>query len=276
MLVVKTPDAARNPKLAKVSLGLETKGISVKADAIGVLTATDDVGKVVFQAAPAEMWDAGAVTPKAGEQPQRRTVFPVELSGKQLTLVPNQKMLTDPGTKFPVEIDPTWSTGQGGWGLAYDEPSSYRGNTYWGGDGDGVFKVGYSSWEWPTVRVRSYFQFDIGALHGSQIRGAETNILEVHAPSCAPKWVDLYHTGGIGPGLSWNNQPALIQKVGSAEVAHGYNGCGPDWVGFDVGGAVASSVNARGQTVTFGLISGDESATYKEISPGRSSTRTRT
>ncbi|MEV6878391.1 LamG-like jellyroll fold domain-containing protein [Amycolatopsis sp. NPDC051128] len=260
VLVVKTPAAARNPRLAKVSFGLETKGISVRAGAGGVLNATDDGGKVVFQAPPAQMWDAGAKVPQAGERPQRRAIIPVELSSKQLRLVPDQKMLTDPGTRFPVEIDPTWSTGQNGWGLVYDEPSGYRGNTYWGGDGDGVAKVGYSSWESPTVRIRSYFQFDISALLGSQVLGAEANFLEVHAPSCAPKWVDLYHTGGIDAGLNWNNQPGWISKVGWAEVAHGYPGCGPDWVGFDVGGAVASSINAWGSTVTFGLVSGDEGA----------------
>ena len=205
----------------------------------------------------------GAVTPKAGGAAAAPDRVPGGTVGQAAHLGAEPEDADRSGDEVPCRDDRPGVLAKAAGDCAYDEPSSYRGNTYWGGDGDGVFKVGYSSWEWPTVRVRSYFQFDIGALHGSQIRGAETNILEIHAPSCAPKWVDLYHTGGIGPGLSWNNQPALIQKVGWAEVAHGYNGCGPNWVGFDVGGAVASSVNARGQTVTFGLISGDENATYE-------------
>jgi hypothetical protein len=256
VLVVKTAAAAG--RLTRIPFGLETRGLAVETVAGGVLRATDPAGIVVFQAPPAEMWDAGARG--ADGRARQRAAFPVEVSANGLVLVPDRKLLTDPATRFPVEIDPSWSAGQSGWGLAYDVPAEYRGNTYWGGDGDGFAKVGYSSWESPTVRVRSYFQFDVGDLHGSQILDAEVNFFEVWAPSCTAKRVDLQYTEPTGPGLSWNNQPSWNALAGSVDAAHGYPNCGADWIGFAVGDEVADATGRGLPTATFGLVSGDESA----------------
>jgi hypothetical protein len=101
--------------------------------------------------------------------PERRKVtMPVEVTDGRLTIVPDQKLLTDPAARFPIEIDPDWSSGRNAWALIYQQ---HPADHYWFGDGDGIAKVGYcGDWEWPTVTVRSYFQFDVWALGGKDRR----------------------------------------------------------------------------------------------------------
>ncbi|MFJ3216605.1 ricin-type beta-trefoil lectin domain protein [Kitasatospora sp. NPDC086801] len=60
VLVVKTPAAAKDPKVAALSLGMKADGVSVTADAAGNLSATDAGGRVVFRAPAPQMWDSSA------------------------------------------------------------------------------------------------------------------------------------------------------------------------------------------------------------------------
>ncbi|WP_416979053.1 LamG domain-containing protein [Streptomyces sp. T028] len=62
LLVVKTPEAAADPRLAKVDLGMTTDGLKVAEDATGAIVAEDSVvGGTVFQAGKPSMWDSAAV-----------------------------------------------------------------------------------------------------------------------------------------------------------------------------------------------------------------------
>ncbi|MFI7497870.1 LamG domain-containing protein [Streptomyces sp. NPDC049687] len=62
LLVVKTPEAAADPRLAKVDLGMTTDGLKVAEDATGAIVAEDSVvGGTVFHAGKPSMWDSAAV-----------------------------------------------------------------------------------------------------------------------------------------------------------------------------------------------------------------------
>ncbi|MDY0811851.1 RICIN domain-containing protein [Kitasatospora purpeofusca] len=58
VLVVKTPEAAKNPRIKDLTLGMRADGVSVSADAGGNLNATDAGGRVVFRAPAPTMWDS--------------------------------------------------------------------------------------------------------------------------------------------------------------------------------------------------------------------------
>ncbi|MEU0932955.1 LamG-like jellyroll fold domain-containing protein [Embleya sp. NPDC005971] len=158
---------------------------------------------------------------------------------------------------------PQWSSGPGGWALVYGLPGDLRGQSYWPGDGDGVAKVGFSSWERPTVLVRSYFQYDVGALAGKQVLRAEFNVFESYAPSCTPQPVQVWQTGVVEPWTTWDTQPPAIRELDTRTVANGYDSrCPVDWVGFDVT-AAAQDAAAGNRLVTLMLRAPDEGDRYQ-------------
>nr|WP_042190733.1 LamG-like jellyroll fold domain-containing protein [Kibdelosporangium sp. MJ126-NF4]CEL19549.1 serine/threonine protein kinase [Kibdelosporangium sp. MJ126-NF4]CTQ94651.1 serine/threonine protein kinase [Kibdelosporangium sp. MJ126-NF4] len=263
VLVVKDRAAALNPELRKLSFGMRTKGVTVQPQQDGTAAAVDGVGNQVFRTGKAVMWDAT----------RKITPVPMGVGTDELSLVPDQALLTGPDTQYPVEIDPDWGVGKSAWALVYGIPDRYRGQSYWWGDGDGVAKVGYSQWEDPVVQARSYFQFDVSGLFGKHILSAEFNALETYAPSCSAREVGLHETGAITPGTTWNAQPWIGQQLGRVNTANGWGpNCPAKWLGFNVIGAVGNSVNTRTPTTTLMLKAVDEGDTYawKKFDPNPS------
>lgn len=61
LLVVKTPQAAAAPEIAKIALGLKTVGLKVSEDASWAIAAKDEaVDGTVFEAGKPKMWDSAA------------------------------------------------------------------------------------------------------------------------------------------------------------------------------------------------------------------------
>ncbi|MFB9627401.1 LamG-like jellyroll fold domain-containing protein [Nonomuraea helvata] len=176
----------------------------------------------------------------------------------ELPVKVDRKQLAAKDTAFPVTLaanGPSLDAPKSGWAEVAD--MGLAGNSYWGGDGDPVAKVGYSAWDRPIVRYRSYFLFDIGALRGKHVLNAQFNARENYAPSCSPRVVDLYHTGPIGPGLTWNTQP-WATYIGGQNVAFGYSGCPANVIGWTVTGNVESALGSGSAGVAFMLRAGDE------------------
>lgn len=66
LLVVKTPEAAADPRLARLDLGMSTDGLKVAEQASGAIVAEDAaVGGSVFEAGKPTMWDSAAVSEAA-------------------------------------------------------------------------------------------------------------------------------------------------------------------------------------------------------------------
>ncbi|MCX5370288.1 LamG domain-containing protein [Streptomyces sp. NBC_00103] len=73
VFVVKTPEAAANEELKKLTFGLKAQGLDVREGAAGNLAAVDGSGRTVFKAPPARMWDSAgeaAVTPQTPQTPK--------------------------------------------------------------------------------------------------------------------------------------------------------------------------------------------------------------
>ena len=265
VLVVKTREAADNPRLAEVELGFDAHGLTVALDPEGGLAARNDAGDVVFESSRVEMTDSPALAARMGDEPIEaptvgalQSVGKMELSGDKLTLIPDQKLLDHPDANYPVQIDPYWTAPQNAWAKVMSgKPTS----SYWFGGLDGAeAKAGYCGWAGCNGIgvVRSYFQFDTGALAGANILGAEFNVRETWAPSCQARPVELWRTGAIGAGTTWNAQPAGSPIPGaSANVAYGYGGCAANWIGY----GVASALSPGGLT-TFMLKAANEGDAY--------------
>ncbi|MFD9429754.1 LamG-like jellyroll fold domain-containing protein [Streptomyces sp. NPDC060002] len=70
VFVVKTPEAAANEELKKLTFGLRAQGLDVREGAAGNLVAVDGSGRTVFKAPPARMWDSAGETAATSETPE--------------------------------------------------------------------------------------------------------------------------------------------------------------------------------------------------------------
>ncbi|MFJ8404143.1 hypothetical protein ACIQ9K_27170 [Streptomyces microflavus] len=72
VLIVKTPEAAGDPRLKKLTLGMKTAGLDVRRGGAGNLTAVDGDGRTVFRAPPAQMWDSAGAAAAPGSAASNR------------------------------------------------------------------------------------------------------------------------------------------------------------------------------------------------------------
>ncbi|MCF6476486.1 hypothetical protein FAF44_50350 [Nonomuraea sp. MG754425] len=257
VLVVKDRAAAANPELAELSFGLDTEGVEFRDDGHGNLLARDAKGRQVFGSGAPMAWDSGTA----------RTVGELELNKDELVLRPDRKLLSDPGTRFPVYIDPDFAAGLTGMALVLSG-SRYADQSFWGGDGENVAKVGYCGWDYCNGIgiARSYFQYNAAFLAGRHVLAAEFNVFESYAPSCSKRKVQAWGTNPVGSGTTWNNQPypgGSPVHLGTADAAHGYNAsCPGAWVGFNAVGAVNKGLASHGGQVAILLKAEDEGDAY--------------
>jgi hypothetical protein len=172
---------------------------------------------------------------------------------------PGAGRVVTPGTSAPSAIRPNASTNPGmtGWAEAY---ANFPNVTYWGGDGTACpgtapqplcAKVGLAYDR--SVTVRSFFQFDVSGLAGKNIQSAQVSILEAYAPSCSATGIEIYETGPVGPGTTWNAQPSWERYIGTDGHAYGYTGaCPRNTIGFDATQAVKDGPGNSG-VATFGF-----------------------
>ncbi|WP_406305077.1 LamG domain-containing protein [Streptomyces sp. NBC_00885] len=240
LLVVKTPEAASNPKLAKLDLGLKADGLKLKEDASGALRAEDAaVGGTVFEAGKPTMWDSAAVKEAAsksrgtkavakalaagGAEAQSRTQAPaaalegaggggktaplgVEIAKGKLTLIPDQKLLTSADTVFPVVIDPIQrTTSRTAWTGVMSGMPTEQDWKYADSAGVGKCPTDYNPVSCNGVGVRRLlFTMPTSFYKGKQILGATFSARVAHIYSASPtaEPIQLYRIGGANYSIT--------------------------------------------------------------------------
>ncbi|MFI6055189.1 FG-GAP-like repeat-containing protein [Streptomyces violascens] len=280
VLVVKTPQAARNPKLATVRLSTATSGLTLTNDSAGALNAEDSSGTTVFSAPTPVMWDSStsALAPAKSQALFMQSPAPAGVTGttasgpsggaKQadlratagrdgVILTPDQKLLTAPDTHFPVYIDPNWmprNTGNTAWGGIWEAHKSEPWDTAkWDDPG-----VGYQGWQADTGIERVFYKFDTSFYSGKTIGSATLNMLETYSASigCETYGVNVYRADSFSSGISWNTAPATHEKIGSASVTGTRNN---DCPGNQPALAdVTSAVANAGSSLSVGVFAADE------------------
>lgn len=208
LLVVKSRAAAKH--VTAVKLGLQTSGLTVKPGEQGAFDLVDAAGKAVFKVPSSLMWDSkkqnDPETPRTDHAP-----VGVEFGDGLLTLTPDQKLLTDPDTVYPIYIDPDGRVvnHDGAWTVVYDNGTAkMREGKHWQG------KNQEAETEWwvkvdPTARsgrapqtpgpllTRSYFQFNTSFLEGKDVHKARLDATVVHASTACnvDRWHKLHRAG---------------------------------------------------------------------------------
>ncbi|WP_304451428.1 LamG-like jellyroll fold domain-containing protein [Nocardiopsis sp. YSL2] len=233
VLVVHTPEAAQAPELAELQLALGTEGVTVTEDEHGNLEAVGDQGgQGVFAVQAPAMWDsAGAEEAAESEDP---TVAP--LSGSRveqvetavgvdsIRLLPDQAMLADEATDYPVYIDPSVSANRPNWGYV---DKAYPNQEYFNPTVD---SVGVGRIEWDRVYTRrAFFQFTtMGRTeHSNTIIHSATLRTEVDwAYDCnSDSHIQLHRVDRFNSNTTWNNQPTTRTKQDEKNVTGGWATC---------------------------------------------------
>ncbi|MEV0322454.1 FG-GAP-like repeat-containing protein [Streptomyces sp. NPDC050658] len=277
LLVVKTREAADNPLLKQVRYGLDADGVRVRTDQTGNLTAVNPAGQEVFTAPAPEMWDSAgvpdtelsatkakdvaALSDKHRSSPARpgedlfeprygaaTTRMPLKATAGELVVTPDQKVLSDPDTIFPVYIDPTVSSPRLGW-TAVDK--QHPTTSYWNHSSK-IARVGHEPETGGTWR--SFVQFDPRKLHGKQIAKSTLRIKNTHSWSCTKKPVEAWLTGAISSATTWNKQPTWGTKYATVTAAKGWSSsCPAGNLEFDVKGATTQAASKNWDKLAFGL-----------------------
>lgn len=264
VLVVKTREAAKDPRLGTLRFALSGRGVTTKTDARGNLHAVDGAGKPVFLGAAPTMWDNSRlvgsedrslkVRSKGPGTSRRQASMRTKLVGATLEVTPDARVLADPATEFPVYLDPGFTSAKLNWtGVWTGNPDQ----SYW--NSSDVAKVG--SPNNGTYKMRPFFTMNTNGLQGKKILTASFNTSLLTSASCTPAPVDLGLVGSISPATTWNNQPSWWRTLDTETVAKGAAGCPAGGVAFNAVSAVEEAAAKGWSAVTLGLRAPNENTT---------------
>ncbi|MEW5655267.1 FG-GAP-like repeat-containing protein [Streptomyces cinereoruber] len=298
VFVVKTPQAAQNPKLAQMQFGISADGLTIEKDPeTGSLTAKDPGGQIVFSSAAPMMWDSttsaqstpagasarlGAMTATTGTTQgtgdgspfdpgvgAQDAVMPTALTSDTLTITPDQNLLNGAETTYPVYIDPSWGYGdrqKWNWTRVYKK---YPGQSFW--NAKDPVRVGYEAETGGSNRIsRSFFQLDISHLKNTEVKEATFRVKNTWSWSCQARPVYLYPTGPINSKTNWTNQPGKLttSPLSTVNKSKGWippdgsdSACPAGDLEFNATNWVKSRAAAGAESVTFGLYA-DENDTF--------------
>ncbi|MFI6299915.1 LamG-like jellyroll fold domain-containing protein [Nonomuraea sp. NPDC050790] len=297
VLVVKTAQAAKDPRLATIKLGLSAPGLTVREAGDGTQEAVDEAtGAVVYEAPVPIMWDStpppatmralAADLPESDEpdgnvgadasatQPgdtSKIAAVATTVANGEMTLTPDASLLTGADTTYPVYIDPMWDTPRASARLMVSSAGWAKYN-FTKNEGMGRCPRDYP----PSGRYcngwyekRLFYRVPTARFAHKQIISAEFHAKETFATSCRKRIVDIHLATAFGPGSTWNStKDNWGRRLDSRNVAKGWSsGCPGGDVLFNVTSAVQEAARKGWSNTTFGLRArdGDDQLAWKRF-----------
>jgi Concanavalin A-like lectin/glucanases superfamily len=286
VLEIKNAAAAANPDLRQLRIATTADGLTVQTDAAGNMTAAPVGGAPQFVAPPPQMWDSAslsgtaqataaaapaasgataaraaessAAAPAAGAHVAR---IGMSTAAGALVLVPDQTMLTQSTTKFPVFVDPSVnpaSSGTSGYVETQQGCPSYHTWDVAQTNGEGIGDQNYPGSACEGL-YRSFYQINTSNLNSSMVVSSATLLTaETYGSdqSCSHTWpVTVSWTGGINSSTDWSNQPAAISSIQTMWPKTAW--CGTQDVNFNVTSLIQQAAGGNWANATLGLY-GDE------------------
>ncbi|MFE5911447.1 FG-GAP repeat domain-containing protein [Streptomyces wedmorensis] len=306
LLVVKTPQAAANPALKTIRFSLATDGVRVSADPHGNLTAVDTAGQEVFTAPTPLMWDSSTpastglgkalaanapAPPTDGSEPgpgAKTADLGLSIGKGSLALAPDQQLLVDDDTTYPVYIDPTFAVGgaREAWAIAYKATpnTAYFNGAGWhnsdGSVGTNLARAGYE--DYTNGLGRSFFRMDSNNLWNTRkkIKSSTFRIKNVWSYSCQDRRTELWLTAQISSSTTWTSQDNTsmwIRKLSHNDQSLGWGSACPGGnLAFDVTSAANDAAAMKLNNMTLGLRATNEADPYawKKFDAGTASLST--
>ncbi|MEV0430858.1 DNRLRE domain-containing protein [Micromonospora sp. NPDC050495] len=292
LLIVKNRDAAK--AVGAVSYGLRSTTLIFRHDAdTGGVRALAKAGGQEISSIPSPFaWDSAGRDPEADPGAALRTAVGtsadvLKLSGlggaepgAKRAPIPTRLerdgtgdvrlhldaaaggLLTDPAALFPVFLDPTLISGKQAWATVYSQhptTNTWNGTNFNSGTTDA--RVGYD--QSTPLRARSFWRMGYStSLKGAKVSSATFKVLNNHSWSCTSREMQLWLTGAISSGTTWNAQPSWRAEQQRKSFAHGYgSSCADDYVSFNVLGGAQQASDEGWSNITFGMRATSESDT---------------
>jgi RHS repeat-associated protein len=262
--VIKTKPA--NPNALQLPLHVDGDGLKV-VDSDGSTTSgmsiVDDKGHQVGAVGAPITTDS---SPRNHDQVMSELKLSRESGTDVITIRPDIELLTDPATKFPVTVDPTFTVNSGAdisdTYVRSDAPSTnYVGST--------ELQVGtYNS---GTAKARSYLKFRGDKTYGNRIWSASLQVWESYSYSCTASDLRVYGASSTDlANATWNSlQPTVdVDTLDTVTAAKGYSSsCAAGWVKADVSLATAEQTKKGVDHYNYGLRASESSnAGWKRFS----------
>ena len=236
VLVVDSPQAAANPALRGLELGLApSAGLTVQDSGAGGFDVVDETGDRVFSSPAPVMWDssgAAGTAPVAGPglsskaapagaggaRGMQRSFSPREgdrvapvatrVSQGAVRLDPDEGMLTGPDTVWPVFIDPylsgsrlRWTMITSGW------PNSTSGFKFSGDEGMGRCDVSWDSSCGVNQTKRLAWRFgNLSDTFGGDVSDAVFTVHGTHSWDCSHRDVKVFRVDDFTSSSDWANR----------------------------------------------------------------------
>jgi hypothetical protein len=264
VLVVKTAQAAQNPRLSSLRFTTHTTGLTAQVDPDGNTDVVDSAGEVVFHAGTPLAWDSSGAEVNLADRSNgpltgdHHLPMQTRINGGDIEVDPDQGLLTATSTVFPVYLDP--AVKYGGARVAWTSVWATHPNSSFFNSSD-IARVGHENQTGQTNK--SYFQLNTAPVRGKHIISATFRTFEVHSWSCTPSRVRLNLTGGISAATTWAHRPGVvIADMAHADVAKGWSSaCPQGGVDFNATPAVVQSAASNWSSVTLMLEAADEGDT---------------
>ncbi|MET7987381.1 LamG domain-containing protein [Streptomyces sp. NPDC005281] len=230
VLIVHNADAAANPRLKKLTLAADTRGLTLAAADSDSMKATTTDGEVAYTSPQPLMWDSATTPPRLGgpvadvtssvDGPgPEATTKPVAMTATSsaVTLTPDAGMLTDADTAYPVYIDPYTnpvSSTAGHYTEVYSSSTCDNSPQYDKAQTNGQ-GAGYQRWGGAcgTGLERSYWAIKTDKLHASfVVSDAYVKISTTFAASydCSQNQpLTLHTTNAISSSTDWLSRPGV-------------------------------------------------------------------
>ncbi|GAB4086266.1 hypothetical protein GCM10028784_28960 [Myceligenerans cantabricum] len=314
VITVDDAESAANPGLAELDFRVDVSGGLRLAAESGGFVAEDEAGEQVFRAPAPTGWTAEGHEPvqevPAASRPAGMSatgsvaveprdvvdgpgpygaVFDldteVQVDGAEgdrsatVSVRPDQEMLADPDTAFPVALDPSVSGSLNEFtAVKSNWPTSTSGYRF-GDTSDGTHGIGLCNagdpygYECMGATSKHRVMYEFGGLgkikyaEAGDVSAASFEVFGTHSYNCTAHTVAAYRMGAnaISTSTSWNNMNAWLtqSRQDSVDIAHKLGECGGrKWVGFDVKEALNHVAEHDWANITLGLKVDESSMAY--------------
>ncbi|MFJ3861944.1 DNRLRE domain-containing protein, partial [Streptomyces sp. NPDC090085] len=259
------------------TLPLKTKGLKVEQQADGSVLFTDKKSKKTATMPAPVMWDS-SVDPVSGEHTRRAKVGMKVVKTKEgvdLVVTPDAGFLADPGTKYPVTVDPSTSS----LGNLFDTYVQQGETVDWSNDTELDFgNPGTKNANGTFRTARSFITWNTAPVADAMISNAQLSLWNFHSGNtdCTAQPWEVWTSNGPSTSSRWTNQPAMVTKMATSTETKGNPGCSsqPDgWVNADVTSLVQHWANNKWTFSSMGLRATDENNTkqWKRVNSANAS-----